>query len=227
MGPRGRVRARQPGPDLRHAGGDRRGLAAIAGGRRRRRARPRIRLRAHRGAGHAAGGARAAGRAARAGRRRARRALPRRRRGAYRGRLRLVRDLQLGRQRIIPLRAQHAVLDRRRLVGRRARRAQPRRRNPLVERAAPGRLRCEDRRWTQPRPGQGDLGPDRTAARAGHAADQAGGRMPGRSPEPGRTSQRPGRSGRRTGRPRRLCRRPDRADQPRPPARRHGDAHAH
>ena len=69
-------------------------------------------------AGHPAGGAGPARRAGRAGRRRARRPLPGRGRGPDRGRLRLVRDLQLGRRRSAQVRAQHAVLDRRRLVGR-------------------------------------------------------------------------------------------------------------
>ena len=42
--------------------------------------------------------------------------------------------------------AQPALLDRRGLVGRRARRAQPRRRDPVVERPAPGRVRARGSR---------------------------------------------------------------------------------
>ena len=55
MGARGRVRPHQPGPDLRHAGGERRRLAAVAGRGDRRRARSRLRLRADRRGGHPAG----------------------------------------------------------------------------------------------------------------------------------------------------------------------------
>ncbi len=52
----GRVRARQPRPDLRHAGGDRARLRRLAAGRGRLRRRPRVGIRAHRGGGHPAGG---------------------------------------------------------------------------------------------------------------------------------------------------------------------------
>ena len=48
------------------------------------------------------------------------------------------------------VRSQHAVLDRRGLVGDRARGTQPRRGNPVVERAPSGRLRGEDRRGRSP-----------------------------------------------------------------------------
>ncbi len=58
-GARRRLRARQPGPDLRRAARDRRRLAALAGRRGGGRPRPRQRLRAGRRAGH---GARPAGR---------------------------------------------------------------------------------------------------------------------------------------------------------------------
>ena len=81
----GRLRPRQPRPDLRHAGGVRRRLARLAGGGRRLPARPRLGVRADRRGRHPArrAGARAArspapddddaGRPLRAGRRRARR----------------------------------------------------------------------------------------------------------------------------------------------------------
>ena len=80
--------------------------------------------------------------------------------------------------------AQHALLDRRRLVGDRARSAQPRRRDTVVERAAPGRLRREDRGREQPRPGQGGPVRSRTAAGARHAAHPPRGRLPGHGTRP-------------------------------------------
>ena len=109
--------------------------------------------------------------------------------------------------RVVPVRAQHALLDRRRLVGHRAGGAQPRRRDPLVERAASGRLRREDRRGLSPGQAREILSRDRTAARAGHAGHPAGRRLPGRGAEPGRTGERGRGGGRGAGPPRRLRRR--------------------
>ena len=77
-------------------GESRRGLAAVAGGGAGRRARPHLRLRAHRRGRHQAGRADPARGARRAGRRRDGRPVPGRRRPAGRGRAALVRDLQLG-----------------------------------------------------------------------------------------------------------------------------------
>ena len=51
----GGIRPRQPGPDLRHAGGERRRLARLAGRGDRGRARPRVGLLADRGGRHPAG----------------------------------------------------------------------------------------------------------------------------------------------------------------------------
>ncbi len=65
VGPRRRFRARQPRPDLRNPGRVRRGLAALGGGRDRRRARSRVGLRADRGGRDAAGRARPPRRAGR------------------------------------------------------------------------------------------------------------------------------------------------------------------
>ena len=86
------------------------------------------------------------------------------------------------------VRAQHALLDRRRLVGDRPGSPQSRRRNPVVERAASGRLRREDRGRAQPRPGPGDPGRGRTAAGARHAAHPARRGLPGRDARPGRAA---------------------------------------
>ena len=85
-GPRGRVRARQPRPHLRRAGGDRRRLARLARCGDRGRSRPRQRVRADRRGRHPARRAGAAGRAAGGRRRRHGRPLRHGRRGAERGR---------------------------------------------------------------------------------------------------------------------------------------------
>ena len=89
------VRARQPGPHLRDAGGDRRRLAPLRRRRDRGRSGPRIRLRARRRGRHGAGTPGSSGRARCTRQRRARPALRAARRAAVAGRLRLVRGLQL------------------------------------------------------------------------------------------------------------------------------------
>ena len=71
----GGARARQPGPDLRHAGGDGRRPAGVAGRRAGRRGRPRLGVRADRRGRHRAGPPGGPRRAARPGRRRGRGAL--------------------------------------------------------------------------------------------------------------------------------------------------------
>ena len=76
------LRARQPRPDLRHAGRDRRRLAGLARLGDRRRAGPRQRVRPHRRGRHPARRPGAPRRDADARRRRARRPLPDRRRAA-------------------------------------------------------------------------------------------------------------------------------------------------
>ena len=83
---------------------------------------------------------------------RPRRQVPAGRRAAREGRPELVRGLQLGHRRGPALPAQHALLDRRRLVGRRPRRAQPRRRRPVVERQAPRGVRRPHRPPSRARP---------------------------------------------------------------------------
>ena len=85
VGPRGRVRARQPGPDLRHAGGDRRRLGAGRWPPRWRPARPHLGVRADRRGGHPAGRPGPPRRDRGAGRRRDGRPLPGRGRAARRG----------------------------------------------------------------------------------------------------------------------------------------------
>ena len=60
LGPGGRLRAGQPGPDLRHAGGVPRRLAAVARTRTRLRAGPRVGVRPHRRGRHRSGAAGAA-----------------------------------------------------------------------------------------------------------------------------------------------------------------------
>ena len=69
--PRRRLRARQPRPDLRHAGGDRRRPAAFGGRRRRGQRRPRVRVRPGRRGRHGAGPPGAARRGQRTRQRRA------------------------------------------------------------------------------------------------------------------------------------------------------------
>ncbi len=90
----------------------------------------------------------------------------------------------------VQVRPQHALLDRRRLVGDRAGSAQPRRRHPVVERQAPGGVRRADHRGEQPGPGPG--GPDRIGAAAGarHAAYPPRRGMPARGPRPSRAEER-------------------------------------
>src|SRR5262245_48311095 len=79
VGARGRVPARQPGPDLRHPGRERRRLAGVAGGGPGGRPRPHLRLRADRRGGYRAGGADRPGGRAGPRRRRDGRPLPDRR----------------------------------------------------------------------------------------------------------------------------------------------------
>ena len=181
LGPRRGVRAREPGSHLRHAGGERRGLAPVAGGGAGARARttsPPTRSSSRRAPGSRRGSRR--GELAGPGRRRDGRPLPARRGRAQRARARLVRGVQLGRVRRRPVPAQPALLDRRRLVGGRPRRAQPRRRHPVVEREAPVGLRRRGWRRRQSRPRARDPDPRRTAAGTGHAPTPAG-RRPARS----------------------------------------------
>ena len=92
----GRARARQPRPDLRHAGGDRRRPAGLARRRAGGRGGPRLGVRADRRGRHRAGPAGRARRAARAGRRRGRRPLRADRRRALGGGPELVRGVELG-----------------------------------------------------------------------------------------------------------------------------------
>ena len=186
VGARGRVRPHQPGPDLRHAGGERRRLAAVAGRGDRRRARSRLRLRPDRRGRHPAGRQGAPRRDRRARRRRAGRPVPDRRRPARAGGLHLVRDLELGDNHRRAMPAQPAVLDRRRLVGVRPRRAQPRRRHPLVERAAPGGLR-------------GAAGGGRVSGRGSRGAD------PSRAANGRHHAPRPARRGPAADRPHHCC----------------------
>ncbi len=82
LGPRGRLRAGQPGPDLRHAGGVARRLADLGRRGARVRARPRLGVRADRRGGHRAGAADPSRRGADDRRRRPRRQVPPGRRGA-------------------------------------------------------------------------------------------------------------------------------------------------
>ena len=82
LGPRGRLRAGQPRPDLRHAGGVARRLAPLARRRPRLRARPRLGVRPDRRGRHRAGPAGPARRGADDRRRRPGRQVPPRRRGA-------------------------------------------------------------------------------------------------------------------------------------------------
>ena len=146
LGAGGRLRAGQPGPDLRHAGG----VAGRLGGLARRgaglRARPRVGVLPDRRGRHRAGPAGPARRAADARRGRPRRQVRRGRRAARRRRAELVRGLQLGPRRRGPVPAQPPLLDRRRLVGGRPGRALPRRRRALVERPAPRGVRRPARR---------------------------------------------------------------------------------
>jgi len=223
MGEGGGIRACQPGPDLRHAGGERRRLAAVARRRDRRRAGPRLRLRADRRGGHPAGRAGAPRRDRGTGRRHAGRPVPDRRRPARAGGLRLVRDLELGDKRRGAVQAQPAVLDRRRLVGLRPGRAQPRRRHPVVERAAPGRLRLPARGGPVAGGGAGGADPRRAADGGDHAPRPA---------RRGPAADRPHPCGVRSVRTSRRCRprrpfrfrgRPSGADPPGPPPRRRRD----
>ena len=117
------LRAGQPRPDLRHAGGVARRLADLARRRARLRARPRLGVRADRRGRHRAGPADPPRRGPDARRRRPRRQVPRSptRRSSAAG-LRLVRGVQLGPRRRRPAAGTTSLLlDRRRLVGRRAR----------------------------------------------------------------------------------------------------------
>ena len=98
-----------------------------------------------------------------------RRALPAGRCRARGGRPALVRDLELGRRRPRPLRAQPRLLALARLVGARPRRALARRRRALVERPAPGPLRRRRGSGRSPAAGRERL----TARAAPDRADDA------------------------------------------------------
>ena len=142
VGARGGLRAGEPGPDLRHAGGVAAGLGDLARRRPRVRARPRVGLRADRRGRHRPRPRRTAGRAAGARRRRPRGQVPPRRRAARGRRARAGTRSPTGRGTTAgPLPPQPPLLDRRGLVGRRARGALPRRRRPVVERQAPRGVR--------------------------------------------------------------------------------------
>ena len=155
---RRRVRAGVARPHLRHAGRDRRRLAALAGRRARGRADARVGVRAHRRGRHRA-----------RPRRRPRPAAPAPDDDVLADRyLMAERALgplgwyeveQLGRA----LPAQPRLLARRRLVGRRPRRAQPRRRRALVERQAPGHVDRRRSRPAAPRPPAARCSATRTA----------------------------------------------------------------
>ena len=141
LGAGGRVRAGQPRPDLRHAGGVDGRLAASLD--------QALALEPdHVSAyalivedGHGAGTAGRARRGRGARRRRDRRQVRAGRRRARGRRTRLVRAVELGARRGGAVPAQPPLLARRRLVGHRARRALARRRGALVERQAPGGVR--------------------------------------------------------------------------------------
>ena len=143
LGARGRLRGRQPGPDLRHAGGVAGRLADQPRGRAGVRSRTtcaRTPWSSRRAPAWPAQVRR--GEVAGAGRRRPRRPLPARRRGAGRGagcEWYEVSNWSHDEHAARP--AQRGLLARPRLVGRRPRRAQPRRRHPVVERPPPGRVR--------------------------------------------------------------------------------------
>ena len=103
LGPRGRLRAGQPRPDLRHAGGVARRLAGLARGGAGLRAGPRLGVRPDRRGGHRAGPAGPPRRGADDRRRRPGRQVPRSptRRSSAAG-LRLVRGVELGARRRRP-----------------------------------------------------------------------------------------------------------------------------
>jgi hypothetical protein len=100
-------------------------------------------------------------------RRRPRRQVPAGRRAAHRGRLRLVRDLELGPRRGRPLPAQRAVLDQRQLVGGRARSA-------LARRRASAGGTSSTRRRTRSASPTGEPGARARVARRRHALERAG-----------------------------------------------------
>ena len=121
LGARGGLRAGEPRPDLRDAGGERRGLAGLDRRGPGLRAGPRLGVLPDRGGRHPARPPGAHRRDPGAGRRRPRRQVRARRRRVRRGRAGVVRGLQLGPRRGRALPAQRALLDQRELVGRRSR----------------------------------------------------------------------------------------------------------
>ena len=160
----GRVRARQPRPDLRHAGGDRRRLR-----------RARWTRCSAAGVDHVSAYALIVEDGTRLARRVRRGELPapdddvlaaryeRSTRRSTAAGLHLVRGVELGARDAGALPAQPGLLARRRLVGRRAGRAQPCRRRALVERQAPGALRGPAGRRASCRSGGRGARPRRTA----------------------------------------------------------------